>query len=490
MGLKPVIAFALLLLLSGCGTLRISVDYGSTPTPSNPASTSDFAGTLGALSTWTPTPTISPTATTAQTGTPTQAVTAPVDEGIVAVSSIQDHTCALTGAGRVKCWGNNEHGQLGNGTLVNSNVPVDVSGLADAVAIAAGWKHSCALTKAGAVLCWGYNRNGELGNGKTTDSSVPAQVVGLAGDVTAIGLGDDHACAVTAAGRVKCWGYNEFGQLGDGTMTARNTPVDMQGLISKVAKIAAGWGHTCALTDGGGVKCWGNNQYGQLGYGQPADYRLTAVDVFELTFGAAAASAGGGQTCALTPGGGILCWGNNKYGQLGDGTGEKRNVPTAVAGITQGAAKVVTGWNHTCAVMGNGELQCWGWNYYGQLGNGNRTSQSKPVNSKRLMENVRDVAAGWSHTCAVTVDGGVLCWGSNQYGQLGDGTNIDSSEPLVVVGLGGSGASSTAPQTATATQTGKTPSPMYGPTPTATPAEPTRTSSKPTYTITPTRLPG
>jgi alpha-tubulin suppressor-like RCC1 family protein len=328
MGLKPVIAFALLLLLSGCGTLRISVDYGSTPTPSNPASTSDFAGTLGALSTWTPTPTISPTATTAQTGTPTQAVTAPVDEGIVAVSSIQDHTCALTGAGR--------------------------------------------------------------------------------------------------------------------------------------------------------VKCWGNNQYGQLGYGQPADYRLTAVDVFELTFGAAAASAGGGQTCALTPGGGILCWGNNKYGQLGDGTGEKRNVPTAVAGITQGAAKVVTGWNHTCAVMGNGELQCWGWNYYGQLGNGNRTSQSKPVNSKRLMENVRDVAAGWSHTCAVTVDGGVLCWGSNQYGQLGDGTNIDSSEPLVVVGLGGSGASSTAPQTATATQTGKTPSPMYGPTPTATPAEPTRTSSKPT----------
>jgi alpha-tubulin suppressor-like RCC1 family protein len=120
---------------------------------------------------------------------------------------------------------------------------------------------------------------------------------------------------------------------------------------------------------------------------------------------------------------------------LGDGTGEIRRSPVAIQGLEQGVAKVVTGWNHTCAVMGNGEVKCWGWNYYGQLGDETKATQSRPVNVRRLMEDAADVALGLAHTCAVTAAGGVKCWGANSSGQLGDGTNLDSIVPLSIVGL-------------------------------------------------------
>ena len=157
--------------------------------------------------------------------------------------------------------------------------------------------------------------------------------------------------------------------------------------------------------------------------------------VLDLQSGVIGISAAGGQTCALILGGAVRCWGNNKYGQLGDGTGEIRRSPVAIHGLEQGVAKVVTGWNHTCAVMGNGEVKCWGWNYYGQLGDETKASRTQPVNVRRLMEDAADIAPGWAHTCAVTAAGGVKCWGRNESGQLGDGTNIDSVVPLAVSGL-------------------------------------------------------
>jgi alpha-tubulin suppressor-like RCC1 family protein len=435
MRFKPTFAFVLVFLLAGCGTLKIDIDYGWTPALSgseSPPTGSPRPAETGSVPSATP----APTATFSLAPSPT--VSPALLPRAVDISLGERHSCVVINLGGVYCWGNNENGQLGDGTMVNSNVPVEVKGLEDAVMVKAGWKHTCALTAGGAVKCWGYNRNGELGNGKTADSSVPVDVIGLASGTAAIGMGDDHTCAVTDAGAVKCWGYNDYGQLGDGTRTSRSIPMEVMSLAGGAASVVAGWGHTCILSSGGGVKCWGNNENGQLGYGETVEYRFTPVGVLDLGSGVIGIGAGGGHMCALLAGGGIRCWGNNKYGQLGDGTAQTRLVPVAVEGISQGAARVAAGWNHTCAAMGNGELQCWGWNYYGQLGDGMRATQIRPVTVKRMMEDATDVAAGWAHTCAITAAGGVKCWGWNAFGQLGDGTNLDSPVPLAVAGMGGS----------------------------------------------------
>ena len=159
-------------------------------------------------------------------------------------------------------------------------------------------------------------------------------------DLISIAAGRYHTCALTTGGGVRCWGDNSSGQLGDGTTTLRWTPVDVSGLTSGVAAIAAGYGHTCALTTGGGVKCWGYNSFGQLGDGTTA-WRLTPVDVSGLTSGVTAITAGGGHTCAVTTGGGAKCWGWKDFGQLGDGTAIFSPIPVDVAGFggTQAARR-------------------------------------------------------------------------------------------------------------------------------------------------------
>jgi len=202
------------------------------------------------------------------------------------------HTCALTSAGAVQCWGDNRSGQLGDGTTIERHSPVTVSGLGSGVAgIAAGGIHSCALTTAGGVKCWGDNRSGQLGDGTTTARHAPVAVVGLGSGVAAVAAGGFHTCALTTSGGVKCWGDNHSGQLGDGTMTEHNTPVPVSGLSSGAVAITAGDYHTCVLTTAGAVKCWGYNSLGQLGNGTIADSPI-AVAVSGLSIGVAAISAG------------------------------------------------------------------------------------------------------------------------------------------------------------------------------------------------------
>src|SRR5436309_505503 len=186
------------------------------------------------------------------------------------------------------------------------------------VEIEAGWHHTCALTTAGGVNCWGNNHDGQLGDGTEIDRKTPVDVVGLTSGVKAIAAGWRHTCALTTGGGVKCWGNNHDGQLGDGTGIDRNTPVDVAGLTSGVAAITAGWRHTCVLTTGGGVKCWGKNHDGQVGDGTAIN-RRTPADVVGLTSGIKTITAGGQHTCALNPKY-VQCWGDNEDGQLGDGT--------------------------------------------------------------------------------------------------------------------------------------------------------------------------
>jgi len=353
--------------------------------------------------------------------------------GVTAVAAGGYHTCALTSGGGVKCWGANFSGQLGDGTYTGSSTPVDVFGLTSGVtAVSAGGSHTCALTSGG-VTCWGSNDWGQLGDGTTTDRSTPVDVSGLTSVVTAVSVGGYHTCAVTSGGGAKCWGYNGNGQLGVGTYTYRSTPVDVSGLTSGVTAAASGDFHTCAVTSGGGTKCWGANAYGQLGDGTQTE-RYTPRDVSGLTSGVTAVAAGGHHTCALTSGGGVKCWGENGYGQIGDGTGPPL-IPVDVRGLTSGVTSVAVGWLHACALTSGGGVKCWGHNSSGQLGDSTTTSRSTPVDVSGLTSGVTAVVAGQYHTCALTSSGGVKCWGSNGDGQLGDGTTTSRSTPVDVSGL-------------------------------------------------------
>jgi alpha-tubulin suppressor-like RCC1 family protein len=194
--------------------------------------------------------------------------------------------------------------------------------LASARQVAPGEDHTCAVTSEGAVKCWGANDYGQLGDGTTTRRTTPVEVSGLGSGVSALGAGADHTCVLTSGGGVKCWGRNDYGQLGDGTTADRHTPIDVSGLASGVSALSAGAAHTCAVTVEGGAKCWGDQGYGRLGDGRTGYLAATPVDVSGLAIGVVAVAAGGVHTCALTSGGGVKCWGGNYAGQLGDGTTE------------------------------------------------------------------------------------------------------------------------------------------------------------------------
>jgi alpha-tubulin suppressor-like RCC1 family protein len=263
--------------------------------------------------------------------------------------------------------------------------------------------------------------------------ATPAPAAGTASTATAISDGGDHTCAITAAGGVKCWGFNEYGQVGDGTTTYKPTPVDVSGLTSGVAAIEAGYRHTCALTSSGGVKCWGDNFFGQLGDGTTKE-KLTPVDVAGLTSGIAAVSTGiGYHTCALTSAGEVKCWGDNEDGQLGDGsnTGPEKctpntpcsTTPVDVSGLTSGVTAIAAGYMNTCLLTNAGGVKCWGDNEDGQLGDGTKISKLTPVDVSGLTSGVAAISGREDHTCAITSAAGAECWGEDEGGSLGDGSS-------------------------------------------------------------------
>ena len=347
---------------------------------------------------------------------------------IAAVSAGGLHTCALTTSGGVQCWGRNNSGQLGNGTPGDSAIPVDVVGLeTGVVAIASGAIHTCALTTEGGVQCWGMiNPN---------SSTTPLPVAGLETGVSAISGGFHTACALMTSGRVKCWGQNQFGELGDGTTTPSDTPVDVleepdgPPLSGAVAISAGGDSHTCVLTAVGGVKCWGSNSSGQLGDGT-INSRTTPVDVVGLDSAVAAVAAGAAHTCVLTDTGGAKCWGYNSFGGLGNGeaTFAPTITPQDVLGLETGVAAISPAGTgaHTCALLVTGGVKCWGYNFFGQVGDGTEgpgAERLTPVDVLGLSSGVVAVSAGALHTCALTDTGAVTCWGAAEpgnFGQTGD----------------------------------------------------------------------
>lgn len=356
--------------------------------------------------------------------------------------------------GTVFCWGANDSGQLGNGTTTSSLTPTPVKGLGSGIqGIAADYQTSCAVV-AGAAYCWGDNSFGTLGDNSTVASPVPVQVQGLTSNSQSIAVGGNHACAAVN-GAAYCWGFNSFGQLGDNSMANEQVPVPVQGLTSGVTAVAAGWFHSCAVVNGAAY-CWGDNESAQLGNGTCGPGRLMSTvpeSVQGLTSGVAAIAAGYLHTCAVANGA-IYCWGNNVHGQLGYGPGGQGNAncpppgggegqycglyPVQVQGLPSGVESITAGIDHTCAVA-NGAAYCWGADDSGQLGDGNVTYGSfyQPVAVQGLTAGVTAISASSPDpnnddvNCAVA-NGDVYCWGSNAYGQLGDGTTTDSAVPVKV----------------------------------------------------------
>ena len=299
--------------------------------------------------------------------------------------------------------------------------------------------------------------NGQLGNGTTSDRLTPVDVVGLTSDVEKMQSGISHTCAITRIGALKCWGANGGGQLGDGTTTNRSTPVDVLGLDSGVKAVAVSSGHTCAVTSAGGVKCWGANGDGKLGIGSndPNFNSSVPVDVIGPGSGVTEVVSGYNFTCALRqdvwrfgePG--VVCWGFNQHGFLGDNTRQKQSTPQNVAlpGAVRSIAVVgsysaSTGNNLVpCALLYSGVVMCWG----GQYGltpqvaaiDPARFSQGSPIGPDWPYPvcNMND-CNHWLHQCRVTPAGDVQCWGANGSGQLGDGSTTYSQTPVDVIGFG------------------------------------------------------
>ena len=306
-----------------------------------------------------------------------------------------------------------------------------VTGTLTTVGVAASDSSSYALAPDGTLWVWGYNGYGQLGDGTSTQRSVPVRVAGLTG-VTAVAAGLDHAVALRSDGTVWAWGYNGYGQVGDGTTTQRYFPTQVPGL-SGITSVGAGRYHSVALKSDGTVWAWGYNQYGQLGDGTTTQ-RLSPAQVPGF-IGATWVTAGGDHTFALKTGGALWAWGNNGSGELGDGTTTTRLSPVQITGVTS-VQRVASGNYNTLAIKTDGTLWSWGYGPYGLIGDGTTNSRSTPAQLTTIT-GVVDVSIGGNHVLVAKSDGTVWAWGTNSYGELGDGTTTNRLAPVQATGVSG-----------------------------------------------------
>ncbi|MFZ5889585.1 MAG: RCC1 domain-containing protein [Myxococcota bacterium] len=360
--------------------------------------------------------------------------TPPCAERYEQVSAGTFTTCGVALNGSVLCWGRNESGQLGQGftdtSAHTSAVSVTVSKAAE---VAVGTTHACARLFNGTVRCWGGNQFGQLGNGTKTNSSNPVMVTGLE-NVTRISVGSMHSCAVRSDGTAACWGAGDWGILGNRSTTGSTTPTAVVGLGSIAAIAAEASNSTCALLTNGTVYCWGDDLHGELGNGS-ADGNSGSLIPVQVT-GLTGITQLNGSIARKSDTNTLWFWGENEYGQAG--TGEKSTggpitieyyAPVQVSSITI-AKQASRGGQSTCAVMNDGTVRCWGTNNNGSLGVGSSASSFTPVSVPGLSGVASLDCGSDGHCCAVLNDGSLRCWGNNQYGQLGDGTTTNRLAPV------------------------------------------------------------
>lgn len=352
------------------------------------------------------------------------------------------HTCGKVADGKISCWGSDEFGQIGDGggnededkpTPVASNLP---RGRA-AKQIAVGGVNGCVVLDNNGLTCWGDDRSGQIGDSREDRNIFAADnVVSTPEPIVAVSVGFRFACGLFKSANVRCWGSDSDGQLGNGGAasdgvggdndvdTVRNARELEFPNGRTAAAVSAGQSHACAVLDNSQISCWGDNESGQLGNGSSADAITSPTGLLALPSGRSAegVSAGRDHTCALLDNGDVTCWGSDASGQLGNGSAGSRTTPPGRIGLPGPAIAVAAGGSHTCAVLQSGDLYCWGANGSGQLGDGTRAGSQTPV--KIELGDGKDVAAvalGLAHTCALASDRTVRCWGENEQGQVGNG---------------------------------------------------------------------
>ena len=358
------------------------------------------------------------------------------------------HTAAITKDGSLYTWGNNEYGQLGDGSQIDKNLPVRM--LKNVAAVSAGGFHTAAITKDGSLYTWGCNEFGQLGDGTNVNRLSPVRIMI---NVFAVSAGFKHTMAITNDGTLYTWGCNQKNQIGPPTIilnlpstknmseeqkeairnalyrngtVARNEPENWpkQPFNECAAAVSAGNFHSTKLTSDGNAFAWGSDQYHQLGTKKSGSYG----DPQFIMGGVTKIEAGGFHTAAITKDGSLYTWGNNQCGQLGRQTNEKRKMKPVK--MMNNVIAVSAGSNHTAAITKDGSLYTWGNNLFGQLGDGTRVGRVEP---KKILNHVTAVSAGARHTAAITKDGSLYTWGNNEYGQLGDGTNNAATLPCQII---------------------------------------------------------
>ena len=341
------------------------------------------------------------------------------------VAAGYEHTCGITTAGVLKCWGLNSSGQLGDGTAIAKTSPTVIDSGTSYVKVAAGQSHTCAITSAGVLKCWGANTNGQLGTGNNTGSNVPV-VIDTGIQYLRVATRRTHTCGITTANVLKCWGLNLGGRLGDGTTTSRLSPTVINTGTS-YQEIVTGNGHTCGLASGT-LKCWGQNQYGEIGNGSVGSVTSPAVIDSGVTY--TSIGTGDEHTCGVTNFGALRCWGRNMYSQLGNDRVTIETTPV-IADTTVAFNRVESGTSHSCAISTAGKIHCWGSNNYGQIGDGTIVLRTQPTLIDGATDYI-DVTTGTYHSCGITSSQQIKCWGYNLNGQLGDGTSSTRTSPVLI----------------------------------------------------------
>ncbi|MBE7436997.1 MAG: hypothetical protein HS115_00985 [Spirochaetales bacterium] len=372
------------------------------------------------------------------------------DAAIVQISSGMHHNCALYATGTIRCWGNNEFGQLGYGNTTNIDT-VTAVGTVEAGAnikqVLAVGHVTCVAYQNGTVRCWGNNDYGELGQGDTvhrglTPETRPLHIplINIGGTVDRLSGGYDHICALLTNGKVRCWGkgtdlgylgYNGTNHVGDDELPAEVGDINIGGTA---VDIVSGGYHSCVLLDTKRMRCWGRGQHGRLGYGHTISVG-TLYEPWEAgdvpLDNVVSMAAGDNHTCASTASGQLYCWGFNSYGGLGRGNYEHLGDNEAITahgplalGSDVPVSSVSAGFGHTCAVLDNGQAKCWGWDFLGQLGDG---GDYDPLPSAQVApfldagSSFRKITAGFAHTCGLLSSGRVRCWGNHAWSALGIG---------------------------------------------------------------------
>ncbi|HIG34196.1 MAG TPA: hypothetical protein EYQ11_04900 [Candidatus Poseidoniales archaeon] len=370
-------------------------------------------------------------------------------QSLTAIGAAYNYTCVVMDNNNMKCWGRGGSGYLGNGEIADQYTPVSVNmdGITGGAAefSGAGGHHSCLLSLNGSIYCWGEDSHGQIGHGHWGGSWwSPHGPTTLGGKVAiTVVTGLHHSCAIADDMSLYCWGKNDNGQVGIGDLTEEQvySPREIDLPPGRTAvSINAGIDATCVILDNGSGMCWGLNMNGHLGDGTYNDRTSpTPITVLPANRSLVAMDIGFKHTCGILDDGLVYCWGNNTAGQFGDGTTNHSTYPRA-ASLPPGrtAISIDAGSHHTCAILDDSSAYCWGRNDNGQLGDGTTNNSTTPVRvSMPSGLGVAEITAGNFHSCAVATNASVYCWGGHGQGALGLGVDVDSDVPAYVdLGIG------------------------------------------------------